>query len=81
MPNAFNQLGRSVIGPALGSVAITPLDATSLDTPIHAITLNAAGTLAGINSDVATRATVCFPSVPIRFLPPAFSQPAPRRTV
>ena len=48
MPNAFNQMGRSVIGPALGSVAITPLDATSLDTPIHAITLNAAGTLLGV---------------------------------
>ena len=74
-------MGRSVIGPALGSVAITPLDATSFDTPIRAITLNAAGALAWINSDVATRATACFPSVPTRFLPPAFSQTAPRLSV
>lgn len=62
MSDPFKTVNRSISGPALGSFAITPSDATNLTQPIRAVTLYGEGTLAWINSDGLTQATALLPS-------------------
>jgi hypothetical protein len=62
MSDPFKTVNRSISGPALGSFAITPSDATNLVLPIRAITLFGDGALTWINSDGVTQTTAILPA-------------------
>ncbi len=62
MPDHFKSTARSITSPALGAFVVSPSDSTNLASPIRAITLNAAGTLAWLNEDGVAQATALLPA-------------------